>query len=156
MQAALRASGSDAEVVELPDSTRTSAEAAAAIGVEVGQIAKSLVFMADGKPVLAVLSGGDRLDTERLREYMAATNVTRADAAVVREATGFAIGGVSPIGLEAKVRIVLDKGLAAYPVVWAAAGTPHAVFPTTLSELVAVTGAETADIREVPRGSTES
>ena len=88
---------------------------------------------------------------------MAATNVTRADAVVVRGGNpGFAIGGVSPIGLEAKVRIVLDKGLAAYPVVWAAAGTPHAVFPTTFSELVAVTGAETADIREVPRGSTES
>ena len=150
VQEALRANGSSAEVVELPDSTRTSAEAAAAIGVAVGQIAKSLVFMADGEPVLAVLSGVDRLDTERLREHMAAARVTRPDAAVVREVTGFPIGGVSPIGHDATLRIVLDNALSAYPVVWAAGGTPHAVFPTTFSELVAVTGAETADIREDP------
>ena len=98
VQDALRESGSVSQVVELPGSTRTSAEAAEAIGVVVGQIAKSLVFVADGEPVLAVLSGVDRLDTERLRDYLAATAVTRADAALVREVTGFPIGGVSPIG----------------------------------------------------------
>jgi prolyl-tRNA editing enzyme YbaK/EbsC (Cys-tRNA(Pro) deacylase) len=150
VQEALRANGSSAKIVELADSTRTSAEAAAAIGVDVGQIAKSLVFLADGEPVLVVLSGVDRLDTERLREYLAAGRVTRADAESVRDVTGFPIGGVSPVGHAGGVRIVLDKALAAYPVVWAAAGTPHAVFPTTFSELVAVTGAETADVREDP------
>ena len=150
VQEALRASGSSAKIVELADSTRTSAEAAAAIGVDVGQIAKSLVFLADGEPVLVVLSGVDRLDTERLREYLAAGCVTRADAELVRDVTGFPIGGVSPVGHAGTVRIVLDRALAAYPVVWAAAGTPHAVFPTTFSELVAVTGAETADVREDP------
>lgn len=156
VQDALRESGSVSQVVELPGSTRTSAEAAEAIGVVVGQIAKSLVFVADGEPVLAVLSGVDRLDTERLRDYLAATAVTRADAALVREVTGFPIGGVSPIGHAGGMRIVLDNALAAYPVIWAAAGTPHAVFPTTFAELVALTGAETADIREVAPGSTQS
>ncbi|MGD0082160.1 MAG: YbaK/EbsC family protein [Acidimicrobiales bacterium] len=148
VQAALLSSGSKAEVVELPDSTRTSAEAAAAIGVAIGQIAKSLVFLADDEPVLAVLSGVDRLDTERLRQHVGAARVVRADASRVRDVTGFPIGGVSPIGNPATLRVVLDKALAAYPVVWAAAGTPHAVFPTTFAELVAITGAETADVRE--------
>jgi prolyl-tRNA editing enzyme YbaK/EbsC (Cys-tRNA(Pro) deacylase) len=148
VQAALSASGSTAEVVELPDSTRTSAEAAEAIGVAVGQIAKSLVFLADDEPVLAVLSGVDRLDTERLRRHVGAAHVARADAARVRDATGFPIGGVSPVAHGGTLRVVLDEALAAYPVIWAAGGTPNAVFPTTFAELVAITGAETADIRE--------
>ncbi len=148
VQEALRAAGSRAQVVELPDSTRTSADAAAAIGVEVGQIAKSLVFLADGNPVVAVLSGVDRLDTDKLRRLRGAARVERPDADAVRAATGFPIGGVSPVGHGAPV--VVDAGLAAYDVIWAAAGTPNAVYPTTFDELVAVSGGEVADVRVEP------
>jgi len=150
VQAVLRSSGSAAEVLELPDSTRTSAEAAVALGVALGQIAKSLVFLVDDEPVLAVLSGADRLDTERLRRHVGGAGVARADAARVRDATGYPIGGVSPLGLPATLRLVLDTALADYPVVWAAAGTPNAVFPTTYAELADITGADTADLREAP------
>lgn len=148
VQEALRAAGSAAEVVELADSTRSSAEAAAAIGVEVGQIAKSLVFVADGEPVVVVLSGVDRLDVEKLRRMRGAARVERADADTVRSATGFPIGGVSPMAHDAKV--VVDSGLAAYDVVWAAAGTPNAVYPTTFAELVAACGGEVDDVRVDP------
>jgi prolyl-tRNA editing enzyme YbaK/EbsC (Cys-tRNA(Pro) deacylase) len=145
VQDALRAAGSDAEVVELPTSARTSAEAAAAIGVGVGQIAKSLVFAVDGEPVVAVLSGTDRLDPDKLCLALGGATVERADADAVRAATGFPIGGVSPLAHAA--RVVVDHGLAAYDVVWAAAGTPHAVFPTTFDELVVVSGGVVADVR---------
>lgn len=144
VQEALRAAGSDASVVELPTSARTSAEAATAIGVEVGQIAKSLVFTVDGSPVVAVLSGTDRLDPEKLRRALGGSTVGRADADAVRAATGFPIGGVSPLAHSA--RVVVDRGLAAYDVVWAAAGTPHAVFPTTFAELVTATGGAVVDV----------
>lgn len=144
VQDALRAAGSDAAVVELPTSARTSVEAAAAIGVEVGQIAKSLVFTVDGEPVVAVLSGTDRLDPDKLRRALGGAAVDRADADAVRSATGYAIGGVSPLGHSA--RVVVDRGLSAYDVVWAAAGTPHAVFPTTFAELVAASGGTVADV----------
>lgn len=151
VQEALRAAGSDAQVVELADSTRTSQEAAAAIGVEVGQIAKSLVFVADGEPIVAVLSGVDRLDVEKLRRTRGAAGVERADADTVRAATGFPIGGVSPVGHDAVV--VIDRGLADYDVIWAAAGTPNAVYPTTFDELVAVSGGEAVEVRVDRAGS---
>ncbi|MDA8313504.1 MAG: YbaK/EbsC family protein [Actinomycetota bacterium] len=151
VQEALRAAGSDAQVLELSASTRTSAEAAAAIGVEVGQIAKSLVFVVDGEPVVAVLSGVDRLDTEKLRTVLAGGTVERADADTVRSATGFPIGGVSPVGH--RTRVLVDGALAAYDVVWAAAGTPNAVYPTTFGELVAASGGEVADLRVDDAGS---
>lgn len=145
VQEALRAAGSEAAVVELPASARTSAEAAAAIGVRVGQIAKSLVFVVDGQPVVAVLSGADRLDPEKLRCAVGGTRVERADADAVRKATGFPIGGVSPLAHSA--RVVVDRGLAAHDAVWAAAGTPHAVFPTSFAELVSLAGGEVVDVR---------
>jgi prolyl-tRNA editing enzyme YbaK/EbsC (Cys-tRNA(Pro) deacylase) len=145
VQEALVAAGSSAGVREVPDSTRTSAEAAAAIGVEVGQIAKSLVFLVDGEPVVCVLSGVDRLDTEKLRALRGGARVERADADAVRAATGFPIGGVSPIGHDALV--VVDRALGRHEVIWAAAGTPHAVFPTSFGELVAVSRAQVADVR---------
>lgn len=145
VQAALRAAGSRADVVELADSTRSSSEAAAAIGVEVGQIAKSLVFVVDGEPVVAVLSGVDRLDVGKLRRLRGAASASRADAETVRAATGFPIGGVSPVGHDTPV--VVDRGLADYDVIWAAAGTPNAVFRTTFDELVAASGAEVGDVR---------
>ena len=152
VQEALRRAGSVAEVVELPGSTRTSAEAAAAIGVEVGQIAKSLVFLVDGEPVVAVLSGADRLDVEKLRRLRGAARVECPDAEGVRSATGYPIGGVSPVGHDAPV--LVDRGLAAYDVVWAAAGTPNAVYPTTFEELVAVSGGDACDVRVERSGAT--
>jgi prolyl-tRNA editing enzyme YbaK/EbsC (Cys-tRNA(Pro) deacylase) len=152
VQEALRRAGSVAEVVELPASTRTSAEAAAAIGVEVGQIAKSLVFVVDGEPVVAVLSGVDRLDVEKLRQLRGAARVERPDADGVRAATGFPIGGVSPVGHDAPV--LVDRGLAVHDVIWAAAGTPNAVYPTTFGELVATSGGEACDVRVDPPGAT--
>ena len=147
VQEALRAAGSPAVVRELPDSARTVAEAAAALGVGEAQIAKSLVFVADAEPVLSVLSGTDRLDPRRLGRHLGATDVGRADADVVRSATGFPIGGVSPVGHDGRLRILVDRGLSGFDVVWAAAGTPHAVFPTSFAELLAVTGGEPADVR---------
>ena len=151
VQGALRAAGGGAEVVELPGSTRTAVEAAAAIGVEVGQIAKSLVFVVDGEPVVAVLSGVDRLDAEKLRRLRGGHRVERADADTVRAATGFPIGGVSPVGHD--VPVVVDAGLAAYGVIWAAAGTPLAVYSTTFDELVALSGGEVGDVRVDPAAS---
>jgi prolyl-tRNA editing enzyme YbaK/EbsC (Cys-tRNA(Pro) deacylase) len=150
VQDALVAAGSTAVVRELPASAHTSGEAAAALGVGVDQIAKSLVFLADGEPVLVVLCGSDRLDPVRLAEHLGAAEVRRADADAVRQATGFPIGGVSPIGHAGGVRVVVDRALATYPVVWAAGGTPHAVFPTSFAELLAASGGEPADVRKVP------
>lgn len=150
VQEALAAAGSQALVRELPDSARTSQEAAAALGVEVGQIAKSLLFLADGRPVLAVLSGSDRLDPDRLAAHVGASRVGRADADAVRAATGFPIGGVSPVGHGPSLRLVIDRGLESYDVVWAAAGTPHAVFPTTFAELIEVSGGEPGEVRVSP------
>jgi prolyl-tRNA editing enzyme YbaK/EbsC (Cys-tRNA(Pro) deacylase) len=149
VQAALVAAGSSAVVRELPESAHSSAEAAAALGVDVGQIAKSLVFVADSTPVLVVLRGADRVDPARLGAYLGAARVRRADADTVRAATGFPIGGVSPVAHAAGLRVVVDQALADYPVVWAAAGTPHAVFPTSFSELLATSGGEAADVRQV-------
>jgi prolyl-tRNA editing enzyme YbaK/EbsC (Cys-tRNA(Pro) deacylase) len=148
VQAALAAAGSSAVVRELPESAHSSAEAAVALGVDVGQIAKSLVFVADGEPVLVVLRGADRLDPDRLAGHLGAVQVRRADANTVREATGFPIGGVSPVGHADGLRVVVDRALGDYPVVWAAAGTPHAVFPASFSELLAASGGEPADVRE--------
>jgi prolyl-tRNA editing enzyme YbaK/EbsC (Cys-tRNA(Pro) deacylase) len=149
VQAALESAGSKAVVRELPSSAHTSAEAAAALGVEVEQIAKSLVFVADGRPVIAVLRGSDRLDPARLKHHLEADDVHRADADVVREATGFPIGGVSPVGLPGGLVVIVDRTLDQYPVVWAAAGTPHAVFPTSFGELLDVSRGEPGDLRVV-------
>jgi prolyl-tRNA editing enzyme YbaK/EbsC (Cys-tRNA(Pro) deacylase) len=148
VQAALAAAGSSAIVRELPDSAHSSAEAAAALGVDVDRIAKSLVFVADGTPVLVVLRGADRLDPARLGEHLGTAQVRRADADTVRSATGFPIGGVSPVGYTEGLRVLIDLALADYPVVWASAGTPHAVFPTSFAELLAASGGEAADVRE--------
>jgi prolyl-tRNA editing enzyme YbaK/EbsC (Cys-tRNA(Pro) deacylase) len=156
VQQALMAAGSRAVVRELPASAHTSAEAAAALGVSVDQIAKSLVFLADGEPVLIVLCGADRLDPARLAQHLGAGQVRRADADTVRTATGFPIGGVSPVGHENGLRIVIDRGLASYPVVWAAGGTPNAVFPTSFAELLTASGGEPADVRELRSGAAAS
>lgn len=135
-EAALRAAGLDVEVVVLADSARTAAQAAAAVGTDLGAIVKSLVFRdAAGEPVLVLVSGDNRCDE-------AALGITRADADAVRAATGFAIGGVPPFGHPEPLRTLVDEDLGRFETVWAAAGTPHAVFPITFVELVRVTGGE--------------
>jgi prolyl-tRNA editing enzyme YbaK/EbsC (Cys-tRNA(Pro) deacylase) len=136
VQERLRERGLDADVQELADSTRTAAEAAAAVGVEVGQIVKSLVFVADGgRPFLVLCAGDRRVDTATL-----GGDVRAAKADEVRAATGFAIGGVPPLGHDEQLRTVVDESLRRFDVVWCAAGTPHAVFPVATDALIAAIG----------------
>ncbi|MBF6590195.1 MAG: YbaK/EbsC family protein [Ktedonobacterales bacterium] len=145
VEAALRAAGITAEIVEFSESTRTAAEAAAAVGTTVGQIVKSLVFVVRGQPVLALVSGAHRVDTARLAQ-VAGGPVTRADAATARAATGYAIGGVPPVGHTTALPIYLDRALLEYADVWAAAGTPNAVFNIAPATLLRITGATVADL----------
>lgn len=137
----LRRLGLDSEIVEFDRSTRTSAEAAAAIGCEVGQIAKSLVFRGhpSGRPVLAIASGVNRVDEALVAESLGEA-IQRADADFVREKTGFSIGGVPPFGHVEQPAAFIDRDLMAWPQVWAAAGTPNTVFRLAPEELVAISG----------------
>lgn len=140
--AALTKARADGHIHQLEQSTRTAAEAAAALGCEVGAIANSLVFLADSEPILVLTSGAHRVDTAHLAGQLGLAQVRRATAEEVRSATGQPIGGVSPIGHHQPVRTYIDVALEAFPVVWAAAGTPHAVFQTTYPELVRICPAE--------------
>lgn len=144
---ALTAAGIEPEIHELSASTRTAEEAAAAIGTEVAKIVKSLVFLADGEPILALVGGVNRLDTKRLGAALG-KRIERADAARVREATGFAIGGVAPVGLSSPLEVVVDRDLLQLDTVWAAAGTPHAVFPIQPEKLVEITAGRVVDLKE--------
>ena len=146
MHDALRAAGIPGEIVVLPDSAATAAQAAAALGVEVGAIANSLVFWSDGEPLLVMTSGAHRVDTTALAGRLGRQVIERATAQQVRDATGQAIGGVAPAGHPAPLPTVVDEALSAYPEIWAAAGTPHTVFPLTFDELVALTGGEVARV----------
>ena len=143
---ALRDAGAGGQVRQLEDSTRTALEAAAALGVPVGAIVKSLVFTADGAPVLVLASGDHQVDPAKVAAALSAETVKRADADTVRAATGYPIGGVAPIAHPQQLRTVVDTHLASYDVLWAAAGTPHAVFPTTYDELVRLTTGTPAEI----------
>jgi prolyl-tRNA editing enzyme YbaK/EbsC (Cys-tRNA(Pro) deacylase) len=145
VQAALHSLGLDVEVVELDDSTRTAPEAAAAVGCELGAIVKSLVFRGaeSGEPVLVMVSGDRRADETALADALGEP-VARADADWVREKTGYAIGGVPPVGHPAPVRTLMDQDLMRFDTVWAAAGTPRTVFPIAPAELARVTGAAPA------------
>ncbi|MEW2255711.1 YbaK/EbsC family protein [Streptomyces sp. NPDC047869] len=148
---ALRALGLDevlARARRFPEGTRTAAEAAAAVGCELSQICKSLIFAADGVPVLVLMDGASRVDLERVREELGARQVTRAGAGLVRETTGYAIGGVPPFGHRTRTRVLADRSLLAHDVVWAAAGNPHTVFPIEPKALVAHAGADLVDVRE--------
>ncbi|MGH7318078.1 MAG: YbaK/EbsC family protein [Candidatus Rokuibacteriota bacterium] len=149
VQAALRDCGIASNVRELAASARTAAEAAAACGVTVGQIVKSLVFLAGGEPVLVLTSGANQVDEARLGE-LTGQPIRRADAMAVRTATGFAIGGVPPVGHTRALRAIIDRDLLRYDRLIAAAGTPHAVFPLTPEELCRITGGEVQDIRRNP------
>ena len=142
----LRAAGWRGEPRELSDSARTAAEAAAALGCDVGAICSSLVFLADDEPVLVLTSGAHRVDTTAVAALLGVEQVQRAPASTVREATGYAIGGVAPVGHPEPLRTLVDVDLARHDVVWAAAGHPHAVFPTTYDELLRLTGGTPAEV----------
>lgn len=145
VQAALQEHGVRTDILEFAQGTRTAQEAADAVGTQVGQIVKSLVFLAGDEPVLVLVSGVHLADTEKLGRLFG-TKVKRADADTVREATGFAIGGVAPVGHIRPLRTLIDENLLQYDVVYAAAGTPFSVFPIAPSELVRVTGGRVADV----------
>ncbi len=149
VQQALADFGIVTDIVEFPQTTRTSAQAAEAIGCVVGQIAKSLVFRTDpgGAPILVLASGSNRVD-ERKLAALVGEDLRRPDAVFVRETTGFAIGGVPPIGHARRLATYIDEDLMALEEIWAAAGSPNAVFRTTPQELAAMTQGRVADIKK--------
>ena len=136
--------GLDIDVRQFPQGTRTAVEAAAAVGCELGQIVKSLVFECDGEPVLALTSGRKRVDTAALGRVLGGS-IERADADTVRDATGYAIGGTPPFGHTQPLRTVVDATLLEYENVWAAAGTPWTVFEICSDTLVRSTSGTVAD-----------
>jgi prolyl-tRNA editing enzyme YbaK/EbsC (Cys-tRNA(Pro) deacylase) len=147
VQESLKSLGMTCRVAELPGSTRTAADAAAAVGCRVEQIAKSIVFQGktSGKPVIVIASGTNRVNEKKLRDLISEP-VKKADADFVRHHTGFAIGGVPPLGHANPIEIYIDEDLMRYDEVWAAAGTPHAVFRVTPQELAAMTKGKTVNI----------
>lgn len=151
VQDALRARGFANQVIELSSSTRTAAEAAAAVGCAVGQIAKSLIFRSGetGKPILVIASGDNRVSEAKVAA-LAGEHLRRADADFVRDQTGYAIGGVPPLGHDHPLTTYIDADLGRFDQIWAAAGHPHAVFPLTPGELAAMTGGTVADIKADP------
>ena len=147
VRAWLAQAGSTAEVIELNETARSAQDAADSIGTELGSIVKSLVFAVAGKPVMALVAGDRQCDTKALAAALAvvlgdAGKAKRADADLVREAAGFAIGGVAPVAHEQNLPIVIDASLGRFTTVYAAAGHPYCVFATSLAELARLTGAE--------------
>ena len=147
VKGALRERGFELEVQELSQSTRTAQEAAEAVGATVGQIVKSLVFLAGEEPVLVCASGANRVSLAKLAGLLGRP-VRRASPDEVREATGFAIGGVPPLGHTRSLRTIIDQDLFQYDEIWAAAGTPRAIFRTTPAQLQEMTQGEVADVKE--------
>lgn len=145
---AAAALGIDVAATEYPDGTRTAADAAAAIGCDVAQIVKSLVFTADGRPILALTSGANRVAVGRLAEAAGVDVVAQADADTVRAATGFAIGGTPPFGHDQVLDTYIDPDLLTHETVWAAAGTPSTCFPIAPAALLAVTNAIEAEFAQ--------
>jgi prolyl-tRNA editing enzyme YbaK/EbsC (Cys-tRNA(Pro) deacylase) len=148
VQRALQAFGLRSEIKYFDASTRTSADAAAAIGCDVAQIAKSVIFRALGSdhPILVIASGANRVDEKKI-EAALGQKIGKADATFVRERTGFAIGGVAPIGHTGPVRVFIDRDLQQYSDIWAAAGSPHAVFCLSPADLQRLTGGQVTDIK---------
>ena len=142
----LRELGVTGDIRELPEPAPTAATAAAQLGCEVGAIANSLVFNADGTPLLVLTSGAHRVDTGKVAALLGVAAVKRADPEFVRAATGQVIGGVAPLGHPQPLRTLVDRWLEPYDVVWAAAGHVHTVFPTSFPELVRITGGTPADV----------
>ena len=145
---AAAAEGLAIEVRRFPEGTRTAADAARAVGCEVAQIVKSLVFMADDRPVVALVSGANRVDLDKLASAAGATSARRADGA----ATGFAIGGVPPFGHATGTTILVDRDLESHDVVWAAAGLPDAVFALRPADLVRASGGKVVDLADSSAG----
>ncbi len=148
IQDALNALGAKLEVVELPASTRTSAEAAAAIGCSIRQIAKSIIFrsVVTGRPVMVIASGPNRVNESKIRGIIG-EGIEKADAEFVRKATGFAIGGIPPIGHAEPITTIIDEDLTRLDEIWAAAGTPNAVFKLNPALLVQLTGGSVNPIK---------
>lgn len=146
VQQHLAHAGIDVEIRVLPDSARTAQEAAKAIGCDVGAIANSLVLLADDQPLLVMTSGAHRVDFDVLAQSIGAESVSMAPAALVREATGQAIGGVAPVGHPAPLRTVIDEALQEHEEIWAAAGHPHTVMPLTFSLLQRLTGGSVVSV----------
>ena len=140
--------GLNIEVVELDKSTRTAQLAAEAIGTELGSIVKSLVFLADGKPALVLVAGDKRADPEKLRKLLGVRRVIIADADRVRAETGFAIGGVPPVGHNIDMTTIIDRSLSRFATVYAAAGSSHAIFPIAYNLLLELTKGQVADVIE--------
>ena len=140
--------GLDISVVELDKSTRTAQLAAEAIGTELGSIVKSLVFLADGKPALVLVAGDRRADTKKLAQVLKAKKVKIADADTVRAETGFAIGGVPPVGHHTALPTIIDRSLSRFETVYAAAGAPNAVSPIAYDLLLQITAGQVADVTE--------
>ena len=141
--AALKDHGVNGQVHILSESERTAQEAADALGIEVGQIASSLIFQfVDGSPLLIITSGRHRVDTDLVAKSLGVEKLNRVDADYVKEKSGFSIGGVAPLGWISPATILIDEALNDYEIVWAAAGHPHAVYPTSFTELVSCTGAK--------------
>jgi prolyl-tRNA editing enzyme YbaK/EbsC (Cys-tRNA(Pro) deacylase) len=140
------ASGRSCQVRMLPDAVHTAVAAAAALNAQVGQIVKSLVFDADGEPLLVLTSGAHQVDTAKVAAMVNATTVRRASPEFVREHTGQPIGGVAPLGHPKPIRTLVDTALGEYDEIWAAGGVPRAVFPITYRELVRITAGTPADV----------
>lgn len=134
------------KIIEFEESTSTCELAAAALGVEVGQIAKTLVFLADGSPVLVVASGDNKIKSGKLKRLLGASKIRMADPETVKQATGYSVGGVCPVALPQSLPIYLDDSMRRFPVVYAAAGTPHSALPVTMEQLQIITGGEWADL----------
>lgn len=145
---AARAAGLRIDVERFPDGTRTAADAARAVGCEVGQIVKSLVLVADGRPLVALVSGANRVDLPRLARAIGARDVRKADGDEARSATGYAIGGVPPFGHATSIDVVADRDLLAHDRVWAAAGMPDAVFAIGPEDLLRASGARPVELAE--------
>jgi Cys-tRNA(Pro) deacylase len=148
VKAALAQRGLPVEILEFPAGTRTAEDAARAVGTSVAQIVKSLVFIADGRPVLVLASGRNRVDVRKVARLAGAARVEKATAEIIRATTGFSIGGVPPVGHLTPLPAYLDETLLVYTVVYAAAGTPHAVFAITPPDLARITSAAVGDIAE--------
>ena len=142
VQSLMKELGMSGEITALADSARTAKEAADALGIEVGQVASSIVFKLDDQsPLLVITSGRHKVDTDLVAKNLNQSKLHRVDADYVKEKSGFSIGGVSPIGWVSKATILIDQALDDYDVVWAAAGHPHSVCPATYAELITCTGA---------------
>ncbi len=143
-----RAHGLEPDVREFPAGTRTAADAARAVGCSVGQIVKSLVFLADDRPVLVLTSGANLVDTDKIAKQMDAAEVRKADADQARAATGYAIGGTPPFGHVRPLEVLIDQDLTRLGTVWAAAGTPRHVFALASGDLVRATGGRVCDVAQ--------